>query len=160
MISLAIQQHSKGSSLLEVLISVVVLSIGLLGIASLQANTLRFNHSAELRTIASYQAYNMLDRIRANKEGAQAGAYNDLSGTPTLPSCTTCNATQIATKDISEWNTENSTLLPLGQGSVIRNNNVYTVRIFWDNHRSNATGLDCSGNASIDLTCLQISGEI
>lgn len=137
-----------------------MLSIGLLGIASLQANALRYNHNAELRTTASYQAYNMLDRIRANRMGAQANAYNNLSGIPSLPSCTTCSATEIAIKDISEWNTENSNLLPSGQGSVSRNNNVYTISIFWDNNRSNVTGLNCSGNPAIDLACIQISGEI
>ena len=151
---------SKGSSLLEVLISVVVLSIGLLGIASLQANALKYNHSADLRTLAAYQAYNMLDRIRGNKAGAESGAYNNLSGIPSLPSCVTCSSAQIATKDISEWNTENQNLLPQGQGSVTRVNNVYTISIFWNNNRSNVTGLNCSGNAAVDLSCIQISGEL
>ena len=153
-------QKTKGSSLLEVLISIVVLSIGLLGIASLQANALRYNHSAELRTTASYQAYNMLDRIRANRTGAKANAYDNLSGLPALPSCITCTSTQIATKDLSEWNTENNNLLPSGQGTVTRSNYVYTISIFWDNNRSNVTGLGCTGNEAVDLSCIQISGGL
>lgn len=152
--------YNNGVSLLEVLLSIVILSIGMLGIANLQLSASRFNHSAGLRSIAAQQAYNMMDRIRANKSGANAGAYNNLSGLPRAPSCSTCTGSQIAIKDISEWNTENATLLPQGQGSVLANGNVFTVTIHWDNNRTGATGLNCSTNLDVDLSCIQISGEL
>ena len=63
---------SRGFTLLEILIAVGVLSIGLLGIAGLQALGQRSNHSAYLRSQATALAYDMIDRMRANKAGVQA----------------------------------------------------------------------------------------
>jgi type IV pilus assembly protein PilV len=77
---------SKGFSLIEVLVAVLVLAIGLLGVAALQINATRANQSAELRSQASMLAYFMLDAMRANREAALAGSYNLTSMTCTLPS--------------------------------------------------------------------------
>lgn len=151
---------ANGFSLLEILISVVVLSIGLLGIAALQTRSVNYVHSGELRSIASYQAYNMLDRIRANKAGRLAGNYASVSGIGSDPSCSTCSPIQIAQKDQFEWNSNNANLLPQGQGTVIQNGNIYTITVYWDNHRSGATGLGCSGDTSVDLSCIQVSTEL
>lgn len=151
---------ARGFSLLEILISVVVLSLGLLGIAALQTKSVNFVHSGELRSIAAYQASNMLDRIRSNKTGRTAGNYANISGIGTDPACTTCTAAQIAQKDQFEWNTANSDMLPLGQGTVTQTGNVYTVTVHWDNHRSGATGTNCSGDTATDLSCIQMSTEL
>jgi type IV pilus assembly protein PilV len=151
---------TKGFSLLEILISVVVLSLGLLGVAALQTRSVGFVHSGELRSIASYQAYNMIDRIRANKAGRTAGSYASLTGEGSDPGCTTCTPAQIAQKDQFEWNNANATLLPLGQGTVTQTGNVYTITVHWDNHRSGATGTACSGDSAVDLSCIQVSTEL
>ena len=66
----------RGFALLEVLIAVLVLSIGLLGIAALQASALRNNQSALERSQAVVQSYAMLDAMRANPIGARNGDYN------------------------------------------------------------------------------------
>ncbi len=153
-------KKQQGFSLLEILISVVVLSLGLLGIAALQTKSVGFNHSGELRSIAALQAYNMLDRIRANKSGRAEGLYSNITGLGTNPGCTACSSSQIAQLDQFQWNTMNATLLPQGQGTVVQNNNTYTVTIFWDNYRTGATGLNCSNDSSVDLTCLQVTSEI
>jgi type IV pilus assembly protein PilV len=150
----------QGFSLLEVLISTVVLAIGLLGIAALQGNAIRYNHSAQLRSIALAQASNMIDRMQANATGVNNGAYNNVTGTGSLPSCTTCSSAQIAQRDIYQWNTTNAQTLPLGQGRITRNGNQLTMVIRWDNDRSGATGLGCSGNTQIDLACLTLEIEI
>lgn len=65
-----------GLSLLEVLISMLVLSIGLFGLAGLQSASLRANNSAYQRTITSMLANDILDRMRANPALAKAGNYN------------------------------------------------------------------------------------
>ncbi len=152
--------NTSGFSLVEVLISLVVLSIGLLGVAALQASATRYNNSGQLRSIAAYQAYNMIDRIRVNKAGADAGSYNNISGLGGDPGCGTCSAAQIAQKDQFEWNTANAQLLPQGQGTVTRAGNVYTITIYWDNHRTGATGLNCGADNTVDLTCLHVSTEL
>lgn len=142
-----------GFSLLEVLISTIILSVGLLGIAALQSNAIRYNHSAQLRSIAIAQASNMLDRIQANSTGLDAGSYDAVSGIGSMPSCTTCSSSQIAQRDIYQWNTLNQQLLPSGQGTITRNGNQLTLTLRWDNDRTGATGTACGGNSLVDLTC-------
>ncbi|RPE81106.1 type IV pilus modification protein PilV [Vulcaniibacterium tengchongense] len=65
-----------GASLLEVLIAVLVLAVGLLGVAALQAGALRNNQSAYERSEAVIQSYAILDVMRANRDAALAGNYN------------------------------------------------------------------------------------
>ncbi len=154
----AYSRHNKqsGFTLLEVLVSVVALSVGLLGIAAMQLNMIRFNHSAHMRSIAVAQANNMIDRMRANHEGVEAGHYDSLSGIPQNPSCTSCTASETAQRDTYSWNTYNDKLLPSGQGTVTNNGSSYTITVRWDNNRSGATGLNCSGDENVDLTCFTI----
>lgn len=113
----------RGFTLLEVLIALLVLSIGLLGLAALQTLGLKFNHESYQRTQAVYQAYDMIDRIRANPTARGSGSYNNVSlgSTPSIGgiNCTTgCNATQLATYDINAWNTANAAVLNQGRGAV------------------------------------------
>lgn len=68
--------RQRGSSLLEVLIAVLILGIGMLGMAALQAVTLKNSGSSAERSSAVIQSYAMLDMMRANREAARAGQYN------------------------------------------------------------------------------------
>jgi len=114
-----------GFTLIEVLIAVVVLSIGLLGLAGLQTTGLHSNHSANLRTQATLLAYDMTDRMRTNGAGAGSagGSYNN--PTPTDRSCawdgsapTACTPQQMAEHDAWEWNAAIVQALPQGVGVV------------------------------------------
>ena len=154
------EAKQQGFSLLEVLISVVILSIGMLGIAAMQASAIRYNHSAELRSLAVTQASNMVDRMLANSQGVTNGSYSNATGMPADPNCSTCTSTQIAQRDIHEWNSSNQQLLPSGQGTIVRNANRFIITIRWDNDRSGATGLGCSGNLSVDMACLIMEVQI
>lgn len=152
----------SGFTLLEVLIALLVLSIGLLGLAGLQAKGLRYNQSAYLRSVATAQAYNMADRIRANRAGASAGDYDNVSGLPSYTNCDTnaCTPAQMAAFDVYQWNTDNKNALPSGQGRVtVQNANprVLTVTVMWDDQRTGVTGTNCSGNPKVDLTCFSTS---
>jgi type IV pilus assembly protein PilV len=146
-------RHS-GFTLLEVLVAVIVISIGLLGLAGLQARGMQANHSSMLRTVATYQAYDMADRMRANIKGVNNGDYNNLSGIPTDPACvtTSCTPTNMATTDLYHWNTTNSVLLPAGQGVVCLDSTpddgtqsapgcdglgtLYAIKLWWVDDRS------------------------
>ena len=81
-------RRQRGLSLIEVLIAMLILAIGLLGIAAMQAITLRNSQSAFDRTQAVVLSYAMLDRMRANAAAARAGSYN-LAETCTAPTGTT-----------------------------------------------------------------------
>lgn len=150
----------KGFSLLEVLISVLVVSIGMLGIAALQANAIRYSHSAELRSIAVVQAANIADRMIANSRGVQNGSYNAIVGIPSIVSCNPCTSAQIAQNDTSEWNLANQNLLPNGQGAITRNGDRFIITVRWDNNRSGVTGLGCSGDLDVDLACVTMEVQI
>lgn len=69
-------RHQTGSGLLEVLVAVLVLSLGLLGLAGLQARTLQQNHSGLQRSQAVLLSYSILDALRADRQGATLGNYN------------------------------------------------------------------------------------
>ena len=68
-----------GSSLLEVLVAVVVLSIGLLGLAGLQMTSIKGSHSAYMRSQATLLAYDLADRARTTRALTQAGRLDDSS---------------------------------------------------------------------------------
>lgn len=117
-----LNNNQSGFTLLEVLVAIVVISLGLLGLAGLQAATLRNNQIAYYRGIAIQQTYDMADRIRANQAGVAAGAYNNLTATiPADPDCVanTCTAAQMAAADHSQWNNNNARMLPAGAGTVV-----------------------------------------
>jgi len=112
------QKLSSGFTLLEVLVAVVVFSIGLLGLASLQVMGLRLNHDSLLRTVATIQANDMADRMRTNVAATSLGAmspYNNPSKAATgNPNClgkdssgnsadVSCTAEQMAQQDFYEW---------------------------------------------------------
>lgn len=105
-------------TLLEVLIAVMVFSIGLLGLASLQVTGLKLGHDSSLRSIATMQAVDMADRMRANNASFSLGAaspYNNIAGNMAgNPSClgkdgsganvnVQCDTQQMALHDFYEW---------------------------------------------------------
>ena len=67
----------SGATLIEVLISVVIVSIGLLGIASMQLVALRNSQSALQSSMVTMQSYSLLDSMRANRDAADKGEYNE-----------------------------------------------------------------------------------
>lgn len=96
---------SSGFSLLEVLISMVVLSIGLLGIAGLQATSKRTSYEALQRTTAVMLTRDIIERMRTNPD--QIAAYNGTVDTTTIThndcSAATCTPAQLAAYDLFEW---------------------------------------------------------
>ncbi|MBI5041482.1 MAG: type IV pilus modification protein PilV, partial [Gammaproteobacteria bacterium] len=122
---------SAGFTLLEVLIAVVVLSIGLLGIAGLQTTGLRNNQDAYARTQATTLANDMADRIRANMAGFNAGNYDNTAAYTATCESSGCSPQQMAQHDTSLWNTALAAL-PSGQGTVASNAGLVTVTVMWD----------------------------
>lgn len=129
---LASRRHCSGLTLVEILVALVVLSIGLLGLAGLQTLSLKFNTSASHRTQATALAYDFADRMRANRQAALADEYTIAFQDP-APVCGAPNlAGTIAQQDISIWRNTLACRLPQSTGSVTRNGNEFTVSVRWD----------------------------
>lgn len=149
----------QGFTLLEVLIAVLVLSIGLIGLAGMQMLGVKNNNSAAMRTQSVFLAQDISDRMRANI--ANASSYV-LTGTPACAGVcnitTGCSGAQLAAYDICQWRTEVATL-PGGVGHITQvdaANNIYRIRVMWDDERTGATGTGCGNDPTVDLTCFDM----
>ncbi|MES9904784.1 MAG: type IV pilus modification protein PilV [Sedimenticola sp.] len=131
------KRQMAGFSLLEALIAFLILSIGLLGMAGLQATALRNNHSAYLRSQAVVMAYDIMDRMRANRTVALAGNYaRDFDDAKPTQVCTSvCSDIHMAAADEKEW-VESLEKLPGGDGEItVDNTGLATVAVQWDDRR-------------------------
>lgn len=124
--------HSRGITMIEVLVALIILSIGLLGLASLQANSLKYNQSAYMRTQATQYAYDIADRMRANRDVALGGGY-DIALADAAPT-----STSVVDQDLAAWLGDVATL-PNGDASIVRNNQQFTITVQWEDDRTEAT---------------------
>lgn len=141
------QQLNKGFTLIEVLISIMILGIGLLGLAGLQMTGLRNNFSAYHRTQATQFSANIADKIRAN--AVEAKLFNNSTYSVINPEdaikkskcliyakVSACLPADMAQQDLFSWHQDVSTILPSGLGRINADNTgVFTVTITWDDNR-------------------------
>jgi type IV pilus assembly protein PilV len=134
----------RGFTMLEVLISIVVIAFGLLGVAGLQAFALKNSQGASFRSIATVLATDLIDRMRSNAEGVDAGAYvNGASqGTATqVAGCLTaagCGSAQnMAANDLFEWQQLVASSLPGGLATICQDET--------PNDGSGPTNAQCTG---------------
>ena len=110
--------HSRGFSLVEILVALVVLSVGMLGIAGLYVTTLRASGGSIYRMQAVNFAGDLADRIRANRTAnvayAGAGANNNCYGAASV----NCSPALMAANDLLVWQAQIVNILPGGNGVV------------------------------------------
>lgn len=135
----------SGFTLLEVLVAVLVLAIGLLGLAGLMASSIRNNQSAYQRTQATWLAYDIVDRMRVNRAVALANGYNTALGNPAVCAANPALAGSVAVRDLTGWKTLLACALPEGDGAVaVAADRTVTITVQWNDSRG--TGGD-SANA-------------
>lgn len=116
-----------GFTLIEVLITVVVMALGLLGIAALQTVALKSGRTALHRSYATFYAYDIVDSMRANRPAAVAGNY-DLAINAAAPTC----GTIVYNCDLRAWRDALARDLPDGTGSVdVDASGSATIQIRW-----------------------------
>jgi len=116
--------RQRGATLVEAMVALLVLSIGLLGVAGLQIGALRNNHGAHLRSQATVLSHDIADRMRANRTAALAGNYNIALGAD--PAGTT-----LADIDLQAWKDTVAAILPAGDGAVALAGGVATITLQW-----------------------------
>lgn len=116
----------EGMTLIEVLVALLILTVGLLGAAAVQLNALKYTDSSRMTSQASFIAYDMMDRIRAN-----SGA--DYTVTPP----TSGNLSVARDQDLYDF-TSNIVGFggPTATGSITLNQRVYTITITWSDARA------------------------
>lgn len=127
-------RSQQGAGLIEVLIAVLIMGIGMLGMAAMQATALRNNQSALERTQATIQTYSILDAMRANRQRALAGDY-DVARTCAVPA----TGATLALKDIHAWFADMQNSHSMGNtacASIARNGNQFVITVDWDDSRA------------------------
>lgn len=152
-------RQQRGASMVEIVVTIVIVAIALLGLASMQANAMTYLKIANLRSEAVQAAYDISDRMRANGAAIKSGgvnpnfysytaSYASKGGSmPTVPTCATagqCTAQEIANIDLAEWQRGLSSRLISGGGYVVPNAvNGYDVTVMWKELSLTTTDAGC-----------------
>jgi type IV pilus assembly protein PilV len=118
--------QESGFTMIEVMIAVVIVSFGLLGFAGLLTKAIQDNRVAYMRSQATILAYDITERMRANRIAAISGGYTIAMGSNAA-------GTTLAALDTQDWKGNLATLLPGGDGAVnVDGNGNATITIRWD----------------------------
>jgi type IV pilus assembly protein PilV len=154
------RRRQGGFTLIEVLVSTLVLTVGILGVAAMQMVSFQTNQGAYMRSQAVYLSQDILDRMRANQDGYRSTTVYDALDTsdnqtiPASPNCvgTTngCTSLQMAQQDLREWSQNFTNIDNVGEyrprlmngvGTIARGaGNEFTVTVTWDERDYDADG--------------------
>ncbi|GLQ29906.1 type IV pilus modification protein PilV [Litoribrevibacter albus] len=181
----SIPNTSSGMTILEVLISILIFSIALLGMAAMQSKAMQKNASSSYKTQAMKLVDEMGDILRGQ---ASTGNYSILGIFEELKvdgdnytqylrsdNCeSSCSSRALIQHYVATWENTIATELPLGQGFVnkvqVKNTidgeditvDAYEVIVMWDDRKlsknysgSDNLGIQCSGNPNVDLACMK-----
>lgn len=168
--------RQSGFTLIEVLVTVFVLAVGILGVAGMQAVSVRESGNIYHRTQADMLVADIVDRMRANRNEARLGAASSYLDDPSAAAATdcstnTCDEATLAAHDLYEWqqSLERSSL-PSGVLSVnfIQDvvsgtqvvGSVFNIRVFWDEDRDGDTGQGCNPANPNDMACTSLTVQI
>ncbi|MGB5325147.1 MAG: type IV pilus modification protein PilV [Pseudomonadales bacterium] len=169
-------QQSRGFTLIEVLVTVFVLAVGILGVAGMQAVSVRESGNTYHRTQADLLVADIVDRMRANRNEARLGAASAYLADPAAVAATDCSASTcdeatLAAFDLFEWQQSmTNSSLPAGALSIafVQNavtgttvvGSVFTIRVFWDEERDGDTGKGCNPASANDMACTSLTVQI
>ncbi len=167
---MTLRKRQAGVTLIEVLVSALVVAIGLVGVAGLQVASLKNNQSAFMRSQATALAYDLADRMRSNRDGAGSNQYDSATAalTPACASTSGCSAQQLAEHDMAEWAAALSTHLPMGQGIVCIDSTPndgasaaspacdgsgtqFAIKIWWDDNTDGTISVDATNNERLSI---------
>ncbi|MEH6625106.1 MAG: type IV pilus modification protein PilV [Motiliproteus sp.] len=135
-------QRSDGFTLIEVLVAVLILSIGIFGLIALESTALQNNQDAYVRSQVTVLIYDITDKMRSNMGTdyetvtVASAACVSYSGPPS-----SCNAAQVAGNDRYDWEQAIRTITSSGSGAIASSGAITTVTVSWDDDRSSASSV-------------------
>jgi type IV pilus assembly protein PilV len=158
-------RRQRGDTMIEVLVTVIIIAVGVLGAAALQVTTLKNLSSSHSASVAAIVADDLSERMRANPVGALADDYVHSAAPAVIPDCSAnpCpDPADLANYDIGTWWAQVTTVLPSGSGEVTRvaGTNTFVLTVRWDEDRSGSAGTNCPKQTAADLECYRFNVTI
>ena len=126
------QKRQTGASMIEVMVALLILAVGLLGLAMLQGKTMRVNTDAMLRSQATLLANSIIENMRTNIKGADNGLYAATAKPSACGGCTDSNGALTANKDLISWYDAQTQMLPSPTSSIAYAGGKYTITMQWN----------------------------
>jgi type IV pilus assembly protein PilV len=156
----------RGDTMIEVLVTIIILAVGVLGAAALQVTTLKNLSTSHSTSAAAIVADDFSERMRANPAAALAGNYNHSdppSGSDADCVTNPCPvAADLATYDMETWWAQLTDVLPVGTADVTRiiGTTTFVLTVRWDEDRSGSNGTNCPVQSDADLECYRLNVTI
>lgn len=156
-------RSARGTSLLEIMISLAVMSVGLLGIGALQVAGLKSNRDAFFYSQAALLANDLAERVRANPTAAATYAMTMTSAHSATENCETnrCSADEMAHFDLNQWTSALSSQLGAAAGAVIFTAGTPSqlqVTLRWKG--MNEGSCSASGGTGSDYQCFRLTIDV
>ncbi len=154
-------RRQRGDTMIEVLVTLIIIAVGVLGTAALQVTTLKNLSSSHSASSAVILAEDFSERMRANPTAALNDGYVHNAAPVAFADCAAnaCSMAQLATYDMGSWWQQVTAVLPSGSGEVTRTagTDTFVLTVRWDDDRSGSTGVNCPTQSTNDLQCFQFS---
>jgi type IV pilus assembly protein PilV len=117
-------KRQMGFTLVEVIVTALILGVGMLGILALQTRSLQYNHQAYLKSQAIFLVESVVDKMRHNNEALLGAGYLTVysnSHASVTDNCETgsCSPSQLADWDKKQWKADIAAALPQGEGEIV-----------------------------------------
>ncbi len=139
-----IRARQTGSTLIEVMVTVLILSTSLLGMAALQNRSLQYSHSAYLRSQANILAYDILDRIRINRDNINSYRLELGAKPPT--------GDGLEQSDLREWREMTAAALPDGDSAILCEESSRTCAVTIQWAEQNSSGEESEDTSTFEYT--------
>ncbi len=151
----------KGFTLIEVLIALIIVAVGVLGHAKMQAKSMDMAQRASFTQTANIALTDLAQRLRANADLAPSFIRDNLSGNVIVAakncSLVTCSDSEFATAELAEWLNHLRGSLPSPSFSVVNNSSVYTLTLIWDAAKTGASSAVCDAGNPNSYQCGSLS---
>ena len=149
---------NKGFTLIEVLIALLIISVGILGHAKMQMRSMDIAHQAGFVQIANIALIDLAHRMRANSDAASDFVESNLdtgSDIVAVANCSdiACTNTQFANAELAEWFDHLQNNLPSPRFSIVKSTDLYTITLIWDAAKVGVGSNTCDTSKADSYQC-------